>query len=69
MSNEPWYIRKASDTLHVECFTGDDPHLTVNREHGGLVRIELNEVKALCDALASGAGQVAIRTKKRHSHK
>jgi hypothetical protein len=61
----PWYIRPVGDPangLWLELFSGDDPHIAVCRQNAGRVRIELTEVKALCEELGRGAAQVAIRT-------
>jgi len=57
----PWWLRPIpiGGTLFVELHTGTDPHLVINREGGGLVRVELNEVRHLSAALALAGGELA----------
>jgi predicted RNA-binding Zn-ribbon protein involved in translation (DUF1610 family) len=49
---------------YLEVFTGDDPHITVNRvnrEGSGRLRIELHEMRILADELGRAATRVAVR--------
>jgi hypothetical protein len=47
--------RVVNDTLSVDARAGDDPHITIERTAGGLVRVELYEVRGLLRALNSAA--------------
>jgi hypothetical protein len=55
--SDAWYIREVTQDLYVEIFSGDDPHLTINRIGAGLVRVEIDEapdlVKELLKALST----------------
>ena len=42
---------QVSATLTIETYAGADPHLTIERDGGGLVRVELSEAGALASAL------------------
>jgi len=57
----PWWLRPIpiGGTLFVEIHTGTDPHLVINREGGGLIRLELSEVRHLCAALCLAGAELA----------
>ena len=57
----PWWLRPIpiGGTLFVEIHTGTDPHLVINREGGGLVRVELTEIRYLSAALCLAGGELA----------
>ena len=48
-----------NETLSLEVVTGRDPHIDVDRADGGLIRIELGELRSLVDALCTAAGLLA----------
>lgn len=49
------------DTLTVETATVADPRLVIDRDSGGLLRVELDEVRHLVAALQDAAADLAGR--------
>jgi len=49
---------QVNDTLSVDAHAGRDPHVTIERVNGGLVRIELTEIRALIRALVDAAAEL-----------
>ena len=51
---------KVSDTLTVTAAAGHDPAVIISRIAGGLVRIEVDELRALVGALVEVAGRLGV---------
>ena len=51
---------RVSDTLTVTAAAGHDPAVIISRIEGGLVRIEVDELRALVGALVEVAGRLGV---------